>query len=43
VPVRVKLQFPAQDKKGNVLPKEAQGTFLRPEMGAIVTFLNRKI
>jgi hypothetical protein len=42
VPVRVKIEFPAVDSKGEPLPKEAQGEFLRPEMGAIVTFLNRK-
>jgi HlyD family secretion protein len=42
VPVRVKVLFPAQDDKGNALPKDRQGEYLRPEMGAIVTFLNRK-
>ncbi|HZZ78858.1 MAG TPA: efflux RND transporter periplasmic adaptor subunit [Gemmataceae bacterium] len=42
VPVRVCVQFPALDRKGQPLPKEQQGEFLRPDMGAIVTFLNRK-
>ncbi|MBI2808499.1 MAG: efflux RND transporter periplasmic adaptor subunit [Planctomycetes bacterium] len=42
VPVRVMIQFPALDAQGKRLPMEAQGEFLRPEMGAIVTFLNRK-
>jgi multidrug resistance efflux pump len=42
VTVRVKVEFPAVDTKGKDLPKDAQGEFLRPEMGAIVTFLNRK-
>jgi HlyD family secretion protein len=42
VPVRVKVQFPAVDAKGQPLPKDEQGEYLRPEMGAIVTFLNRK-
>lgn len=42
IPVRVKIQFPAVDSKGEPLPSETQGQFLRPEMGAIVTFLNRK-
>lgn len=42
VPVRVWVQFPAQDQKGQPLPLEKQGEFLRPDMGAIVTFLNRK-
>jgi multidrug resistance efflux pump len=42
VTVRVKVEFPAVDSKGQTLPKDAQGEFLRPEMGAIVTFLNRK-
>jgi multidrug resistance efflux pump len=42
VPVRAKVLFPATDKKGKVLAKEKQGEYLRPEMGAIVTFLNRK-
>jgi multidrug resistance efflux pump len=42
VPVRVKIQFPAVDAKGQPLPKDEQGEYLRPEMGAIVTFLNRK-
>lgn len=42
VPVRVCVQFPAQDQKGQPLPMERQGEFLRPDMGAIVTFLNRK-
>jgi multidrug efflux pump subunit AcrA (membrane-fusion protein) len=42
VPVRVKVLFPAVDAKGQPLPKDAQGEYLRPEMGAIVTFLNRK-
>jgi multidrug resistance efflux pump len=37
VPVRVKIDFPAIDAQA-----EGQGEFLRPEMGAIVTFLNRK-
>jgi hypothetical protein len=36
------IQFPAIDGKGEPLPKEQQGEYLRPEMGAIVTFLNRK-
>ena len=43
VPVRVLIQFPATDSRGTALPKEEQGEFLRPEMGAIVTFLNRKV
>jgi multidrug resistance efflux pump len=43
VPVRVLLHFPAVDAKGNPLPLEKQGEFLRPEMGAIVTFMNRKV
>jgi HlyD family secretion protein len=42
VPVRVKVLFPAVDASGKALPKDEQGQFLRPEMGAIVTFLNRK-
>ncbi len=42
VPVRVKIEFPATDAKGKALPKDVQGEYLRPEMGAIVTFLNRK-
>jgi multidrug resistance efflux pump len=42
VPVRVKFRFPAQTDKGEALPKDKQGEYLRPEMGAIVTFLNRK-
>lgn len=42
VPVRVLIKFPALDAKGQPLPMEQQGEFLRPEMGAIVTFLNRK-
>jgi RND family efflux transporter MFP subunit len=42
VPVRVKIEFPAVDPKGKALPKDEQGEYLRPEMGAIVTFLNRK-
>jgi len=42
VPVRVKIQFPAVNAKGQPLPKDEQGEYLRPEMGAIVTFLNRK-
>jgi len=42
VPVRVMIQFPAIDNKGEALPLENQGEYLRPEMGAIVTFLNRK-
>jgi HlyD family secretion protein len=42
VPVRVKILFPAVDANGKALPKDEQGQFLRPEMGAIVTFLNRK-
>jgi HlyD family secretion protein len=41
VPVRVRVQFPAQDQKGQPLPPEKQGEYLRPDMGAIVTFLNR--
>jgi multidrug resistance efflux pump len=43
VPVRVIISFPAVDDKGNALPLEKQGEYLRPEMGAIVTFMNRKI
>ncbi len=43
VPVRVKIEFPAIDNKGQALPMEMQGEYLRPEMGAIVTFLNRKV
>jgi len=43
VPVRVLINFPAVDDKGNALPLEKQGEFLRPEMGAIVTFVNRKV
>lgn len=43
VPVRVKIDFPAVDAKGKPLPMEKQGEYLRPEMGAIVTFLNRKV
>jgi multidrug resistance efflux pump len=42
VTVRVKVGFPAVDVKGKALPKDGQGEYLRPEMGAIVTFLNRK-
>jgi hypothetical protein len=42
VPVRVKIEFPAVDLKGAPLAKDEQGEYLRPEMGAIVTFLNRK-
>jgi HlyD family secretion protein len=42
ISVRVKIDFPAFDVKGQVLPMDEQGQFLRPEMGAIVTFLNRK-
>lgn len=42
VPVRVKIDFPAVDARGQPLPKDEQGQYLRPEMGAIVTFLNRK-
>ncbi len=42
VPVRVKIEFPAIDAKGEPLAAERQGEYLRPEMGAIVTFLNRK-
>jgi multidrug resistance efflux pump len=42
VPVRVKIQFPAIDAKGQPLPMDEQGEYLRPEMGAIVTFLNHK-
>jgi multidrug resistance efflux pump len=42
VPVRVMIQFPAVNAKGEPLPMEDQGEYLRPEMGAIVTFLNRK-
>ncbi len=42
VPVRVIIDFPARDVKGQPLPMEKQGEYLRPEMGAIVTFLNRK-
>lgn len=42
VPVRVKINFPATDAKGKALPMDEQGQYLRPEMGAIVTFLNRK-
>lgn len=40
VPVRVKINFPAVDMKGKPLDKDTQGEFLRPEMGAIVTFLS---
>jgi multidrug efflux pump subunit AcrA (membrane-fusion protein) len=43
VTVRVMVQFPAIDGKGEPLPAESQGEYLRPEMGAIVTFLNRKV
>lgn len=43
VSVRVLVQFPAIDGKGDALPMENQGEYLRPEMGAIVTFLNRKV
>jgi HlyD family secretion protein len=43
VPVRVLIKFPAVDDKGNALTMEQQGEYLRPEMGAIVTFMNRKI
>jgi multidrug resistance efflux pump len=43
VPVRVLINFPAVDAKGNPLPLEQQGEYLRPEMGAIVTFMNRKV
>jgi multidrug resistance efflux pump len=42
VPVRVKILFPAQDAKGEKMEPDRQGEYLRPEMGAIVTFLNRK-
>jgi HlyD family secretion protein len=42
VSVRVKIDFPAKNPKGQELPMDEQGQFLRPEMGAIVTFLNRK-
>ncbi len=42
VPVRVWVQFPAQNLKGQPFPMEKQGEYLRPDMGAIVTFLNRK-
>ncbi len=42
VPVRVVIDFHAVDDKGKALPKDKQGEFLRPEMGAIVTFLNPK-
>jgi HlyD family secretion protein len=42
VPVRVKIDFPAVDGKGQPLAMDEQGEYLRPEMGAIVTFLNRK-
>jgi HlyD family secretion protein len=42
VPVRAKIYFPAMDAKGQALPKEKQGEYLRPDMGAIVTFLNKK-
>ena len=42
VAVRVKIDFPAFQGKNEALPKDEQGQFLRPEMGAIVTFLNRK-
>jgi HlyD family secretion protein len=43
VPVRVKiLSFRSLDAKGKELPEDRQGEFLRPEMGAVVTFLNRK-
>lgn len=43
VPVRVIINFPAIDSQGKALPMERQGEYLRPEMGAIVTFLNRKV
>lgn len=43
VTVRVKIEFPAIDAKGQPLAPENQGEYLRPEMGAIVTFLNRKV
>jgi len=39
----VKIEFPAIDTKGEPLEMEKQGEYLRPEMGAIVTFLNRKV
>jgi multidrug resistance efflux pump len=42
VAVRVVINFPAVDGKGRPLAQERQGEYLRPEMGAIVTFLNRK-
>ena len=42
VSVRVKINFPAVDAKGEPLPMDEQGEYLRPEMGAIVTFLNSK-
>ena len=42
VPVRVVVKFPPQDAKGQPMAMEKQGEYLRPEMGAIVTFLNRK-
>lgn len=44
VTVRVKIDFdrPAVDPKGKALSLDNQGEYLRPEMGAIVTFLNRK-
>ena len=43
VPVRVLIKFPALDVRGQPLPMEKQAEFLRPQMGAIVTFLNRKV
>ena len=42
VPVRVKIDFRPVDAKGQPLLKDTQGQFLRPEMGAIVTFLKPK-
>jgi multidrug resistance efflux pump len=42
VPVRVVIKFASVDAKGQALAPEEQGQYLRPEMGAIVTFLNRQ-
>lgn len=41
VPVRVMILFPADDPNGKALPKDRQAEFLRPDMGALVTFTNR--
>ena len=42
VSVRVKVQFPAYDTDGKAMKMDTQGQYLRPDMGAIVTFLNRE-